>query len=56
MAFHLNVLQRQQVIKNQKRVIVRQKQIQKKSLFGLLVNTEAIEEKTTQELSFEDKF
>jgi hypothetical protein len=50
------IKQRQQVIKNQKRVIIKQRQVQKKSLFGLLSNTETIEEKTTKQLSFEDKF
>jgi succinate dehydrogenase flavin-adding protein (antitoxin of CptAB toxin-antitoxin module) len=50
------IKQRQQVIKTQKRVIIKQKTVQKKALFGLTSYTETIDVKTTEELSFEDKF
>jgi hypothetical protein len=50
------IKQRQQVIQTQKRVIVEQKQVQKKALFGLTSYTETIDVTKTQELTFEDKF
>ena len=44
------IKQRQQVIKNQKRVVIEKKPVTKKSLFGLLSHSETINVKTTRKL------
>jgi hypothetical protein len=50
------IKRRQQIIQTQKRVIVKQEQVEKKALFGLISKTEIIDVRTTQMLTFEDQF